>query len=302
MGKSVGRCVSVLLLVVGCAPSPSVPVSSAGSEKAPDRAVKDHKLVGVVREVPAGSRQVVIKHEAIPGFMGAMTMPFTLDDEDLLAELHPGDEVEGLLRVATVGDEVRSYALRDLRVTRPATAEAPPPRTRTLLSTGALVPDFAMTTQEGQHQRLSDLRGRWVVLTFIYTRCPLPDFCPLMDRKFAELAGRLKLDPEAPEATRLVSLSFDPEYDTPDVLARHAKRNGAVPPLWTFAMATHDELAPVAEGLGLTYAPGEREIAHNLVTAVIGPDGTLVRTLTGREWSPAALARSLREQRTTRSK
>jgi protein SCO1/2 len=265
---------------------------------APSAATRQYPLIGVVRETMKDSGQVMIRHDAIPGFMSAMTMPFHVDDHDLLEEIHAGDEVAGTLEVVTEAGDVRSYRLRDLRVTRPALA-APPPPSVTRLQPGEPVPDVVMTTQEGREQRLSDLRGRWVVLTFIYTRCPLPDFCPLMDRKFNELAGRLKLDPARADSVRLISLSFDPEYDTPEVLSRHARRNGATPPLWTFAVATHEALGPLAEGLGLTYAPGEREIAHNLVTAVIAPDGTLSRVQRGRDWQPAGLLRDLRAEART---
>ena len=155
------------------------------------------------------------------------------------------------------------------------------------------MPDFAVTTQEGRTLRLSDLRGEVVALTFIYTRCPLPDFCPAMDAKFADLARRISAVPGRADRVRLLSVSFDPEHDTPAVLAAHASRRGAVPPLWTFAVASHEELARVAGPLGLTVAPGSREIAHNLRTAVIGPDGRLARLEAGQGWAPADLLRTI---------
>jgi protein SCO1/2 len=92
-----------------------------------------------------------------------------------------------------------------------------------VLEKGDQVPDFAMTTQEGKPLKLSDLRGSVVALTFIYTRCPLPDYCPLMDRKFGELASRIGVIPERAKRIRLISLSFDPEHDTKEVLAKHAQ-------------------------------------------------------------------------------
>ena len=101
------------------------------------------------------------------------------------------------------------------------------------------MPDFTMTSQDGKTVKLSDLRGNVVVLTFIYTRCPLPDFCPLMDRKFSELAQRLSAFPSVPRKVRLISLSFDPEHDTPELLRKHAQVRGAAPPLWSYAVASH---------------------------------------------------------------
>ncbi len=139
---------------------------------------------------------------------------------------------------------------------------------------------------------LSDLRGKVVVLTFIYTRCPLPDFCPLMDRKFAGLAGSIEGVATRADKVRLISLSFDPDHDTPEVLKKHAQIQGARPPLWTFAVATYDELSRIAPRLGLAYGPTGNEIAHNLSTAVIDSEGKLADLRVGsasKAWTTADL-------------
>ncbi len=165
----------------------------------------DYMLKGVVRAVSPETGRVLIRHEKIPGFMDAMTMPFQPADESILGLLHPGDQVEGILHVEKQDGAVRDYQLRDLKVTKPAAPKAltvdvskgkvqlrqQPPR----LQVGEEVPEFVMTGQDGRPIKLSDLRGKVVVLTFIYTRCPMPDFCPLMDRKFSELAQHLALSP-----------------------------------------------------------------------------------------------------------
>jgi protein SCO1/2 len=249
----------------------------AAKAQSPAVSIVHYKVTGVVRRVKPDSGQVVIAHEAIQGFMNAMTMPFTLKDHSLLDDVQPGDQVEGQLRVEKEGKVVKDYELTDLVVTHPA---LPAPKR---LEPGQMVPDFTMTTQEGRTVTLSDLRGDVVVLTFIYTRCPLPDYCPLMDRKFAELAGKLAASPKRASRVRLLSLSFDPEHDTPEVLRKHAEVQGGKPPLWTFAVASHDELAKVAGPLGLTYGPTSTEIIHNLSTAVIDPEGRLARLEVGSE-------------------
>ena len=234
--------------------------------------------------------------------MPAMTMPFDLEGQEVLEELRPGDEVEGTLVVGPLSSE-----LVDLIITRPAlpepvvldnTSGSPSLRPRREpLTPGQRVPDFTVTTQEGRPLSLSGLRGSTVALTFIYTRCPLPEFCPLMDQKFRRLAELVRLLPEARErSVRLLSISFDPEHDTPEVLARHARLRGAEAPLWTFAVASHDELRKVSEPLGLLYGPTPDEIVHNLVTAVIGPDGRLVRLETGGDWTPEELFRTIADQ------
>ena len=165
-----------------------------------------------------------------------------------------------------------------------------------LLAVGEPVPDFTMTNQDGQAVKLSDLRGNVVALTFIYTRCPLPDFCPLMDKKFAELAQGIALYPERARQIRLISLSFDPEHDTPDLLRKHAQVRGATPPLWSYAVASHAELAKIGVPLGLYYQPGDSEIAHNLCTAIIDPSGALARLDIGtkrNDWAIADLLKTI---------
>jgi protein SCO1 len=299
-----------LVLIAGCRREGPKPEAAEPPPKAAEPATTTvtYKLVGVVARVNKDAGQVLIRHEAIPGFMDAMTMPFSIKDRDLLDDLRPGDEVEGPLRVVKRGDEVTDYELTDLAVTKPAPgpsltlslAGGEPkfvPATRPL-EPGQEVPDFAMTTQEGKPLRLSDLRGEVVVLTFIYTRCPLPDFCPLIDRKFAELADRLGNSPRRAEHVRLLSVSFDPEHDTPEVLAKFARVQGAKPPLWTFAVAPHDELAKVAGAVGLSYGPRPDEIIHNLTVAVIDPSGKLARLFVGaaaKTWTAADLIKLVDE-------
>ncbi len=261
-------------------PSPVGPVTTT-----------DYTLKGVVRSVAPETGRVLIAHEKIPGFMNAMTMPFQPADESILGTLHPGDRVEGILHVEKQDGAVRDYQLRDLKVTKPA-----PPRTLSIdvskgkvqlrqqppqLQVGEEVPDFAMMGQDGRPIKLSDLRGKVVVLTFIYTRCPMPDFCPLMDRKFSALAQHLSAFPKRAKDIRLLSVSFDPENDTPEVLTKHAATRGATPPLWSYAVATHEELARIAPRLGLFFGPDGKEIAHNLCTAIIDRRGKLARLEVG---------------------
>jgi len=259
-----------------------------------------------VRHVNPSAGQVTIRHEAIPGFMGAMTMPFTLKDPKLLDDVNVGDEVEGSLRVEREGGEVKDYELTDLAVSRPAPAQGLSLNlsggkpslgaAAQVLKPGDEVPDFTMTGQDGKTFRLSDLRGKVVALTFVYTRCPLPDFCPRMDTKFAEASDRASANAQRAERLRFLSVSFDPEHDTPEVLDRHARARGAKPPLWSFAVAPHDQLSKVARPLGLTYGPGKNEIIHNLILAVIDADGRLARLETGsaaRSWEVSDLLKTM---------
>jgi protein SCO1/2 len=302
----------------GCSRTPDERIvgSQAGQPRHPDRQpppapppvsdVKEYKLKGEIRKIEKESRQVTIHHQAIPGFMEAMTMPFHMEDASVLDDLRPGDEIEATLRVHLDNGQTKDYELQNLTVTKPAlvpplaldlSGSSPQLRARPkLLELGDPVPDFTMTGQDGKPFKLSDLHGRVVVLTFIYTRCPLPDFCPYMDRKFADLAQSLGAFPKRAEAVRLLSVSFDPDYDTPEILRKHAQIRGGTPPLWTFAVATHDELARITRPLGMLYGPGKNEIIHNLCTAVIDKQGRLARLEVGTQrnkWSSADLLKTI---------
>jgi len=287
---------ALLLGVGGCSRGPeSAPAPPAEGPRSPSE--KTYALKGTVRKVDLASGEVTIAHEAVPGFMPAMVMPFTIKDRSSLEDVRAGDEVEGALRVVSEAGSVKDYELADLTVTRPALAEPPPPieaeATARVLKPGDPVPDFSITTQDGATLRLSELKGEVVALTFIYTRCPLPDFCPAVDAKFADLARRISASPGRAGHVRLLSISFDPEHDTPAVLRAHARLRGAKPPLWTFAVASHEELARVGPPLGLRYGPIDGQIEHNLCSALIAPDGTLARLDPGRDWAPADVARAI---------
>jgi protein SCO1 len=312
-------CWSLFILLssaIGCgAAKPAAPASPPNmpaepgallKRPAPGRVVTDYPLKGVVKRVEQELEHVRIAHEAIPGFMDAMEMRFSYPDKTALATLHAGDHVAATLRVVKEGGVVSDYALTGLTVT----ARAPRPPLVLDTSSGKVqlreefkrlvpgdpVPDFTMTLQDGQARKLSELRGKVVVLTFIYTRCPLPDFCPLMDKKFLDLAASVSSSQTRAPTVRLISLSFDPDHDTPEVLTRHAKLRGAMPPLWTYAVASYEELAKIGAPLGLVYAPGKNEIAHNLCTVVVDSQGKMARLEVGKapnRWTTADILKTI---------
>ena len=301
------------LWAVGCGrPEPEVPAPApvpapakevAGlSQPAPPKLDGRHEftLKGVVQAVEPTEGEATIAHEAMPGFMDAMTMPFLLKDKTVLEDVRPGDIVRGPMVVMFKNGNIKDYELTDLTVT----GTVPPPKDGEMvdalnaigrpkpLDVGEVVPDFTVTTQDGATLRLSDLRGKVVALTFIYTRCPLPDFCPAVDAKFAEVARRVGFPAERAEHVELISISFDPEHDTPEVLTRHAKLRGAKPP-WIYAVAGVAELSEIGPLLGLDYYPERDQFAHNLTAAVVGPDGRLARLELGRRWTPADLSKTI---------
>ncbi len=291
-------CFVVVVMAVGCGQEDRGTDTSKAQEdqQAPSNAERDggvrrYLLRGVVERVERESGRVAIRHDEIEGFMPAMTMPFDLAGQEILEELQVGDEVKGSLEVSdTAGTVLRELEITYPALGGPAASDLSSASLETKrLSPGRKVPDFEMTRQDGETFRLSDLRGKVVILTFVYTRCPLPEYCPLLDRKFRSLADRLSGMEARAQGVRLLSVSFDPEHDTPEVLERHARLRGARMPLWSFAVASHDELRKVAEPLGLQYGPTTGEIIHTLSTALIDGEGRLVRLVTGNDWTPEEL-------------
>jgi protein SCO1/2 len=277
----------VLLSVIaaaGCTPAPS------GSD------ATSYPLAGTVVEVDAANRKITIDHEEIPGFMPAMIMPFVVLEKDaaLLEVVSPGDEVTARLVVPD-----SRYWLENLVVVKKGTVDpgAPTRSPTPVLRPGEVVPDVALVNQDGETIRLADYRGRALALTFIFTRCPMPDFCPLMMKNFAAVQGSIVADAGLHARTRLLTVSFDTEYDTPEVLrAFGAPWQKTAPPFthWELARGTEDAIRTLGGALGLDYYEEDRSFAHNLRTAVVDPEGNLVRIFRGNEWTSEELVAELR--------
>jgi protein SCO1/2 len=253
-----------------------------------------YEVKGKVLIVDDIGKAVSIAHEAIPGYMEAMAMSFKLKDERWFNILAPGNRVQATLVVA--GD--RSW-LEDLVVT---SESADTSTTNTALSTepkpGDPVPDFALVNQDGKRISLSKYKGQALVLTFIYTRCPLPDYCPLMTNQFVEIDKAIKQNPSLYPETHLLSISVDPEFDTPKVLRSYGEQyTGDSGPRafkqWEFASGSNDEVKKAANYFGLQYWTEEDQIIHSLRTAIIAPDGKLAKLYNGNEWKPADLLSEL---------
>lgn len=269
------RNISLLLLLFASL------VSACG--RAP--AGRQYEFRGQILDVRAADRMVTIRHDDIKDFMPAMTMPFTVKDAKLLEGKARGDLVKGILLVT----DMDAYVTRLDTVGHAdvvATAAPPPPTSTQLLHPGAEVPNVRLVDSAGRPVEISSLRGSAVALTFIYTRCPLPTFCPLIDRKFGELAKKVRGNDRLRQTVQLLSISFDPEYDTPDVLAAHSKAVGADGTTWKFVTADRKTIDAFAARFGVVLmrdTPGS--ITHNLRTAIVDSQGRLVRIYSGSDWT-----------------
>jgi protein SCO1/2 len=260
----------------------------------------DHRypLHGQVVTVEPSRKLVMVKHDDMKGFMPAMTMPYEVQNANALDGLSPGDLIDATLVVFSNGAYLTGIKKSGTApLERAAEAAAPPPASPRveLLRPGDPVPNARFIDQNGKKRQFGDLKGSPVVMTFIYTKCPLPTFCPLMDRHFASMQQPLKADP-ALASVHLVTVSFDPVTDTPAVLNAHARTLGADPSRWTFLTGDRDEIDRFSArfGMSVSRAPNDpRDITHNLRTAIIDAEGKLVKVYTGNEWTPEEVIRDL---------
>jgi protein SCO1/2 len=256
-------------------------------------------LQGQVLSLEPARKLLTVKHEEIKGFMPAMTMPYEVRDAKLLDGLAPGDLINATLVVVSNGAYLSAIRKVGQAPLEKPPAEAPNPPASAgfeLLKPGEAVPDGAFVDQSGQKRRFSAFRGSPVAMTFIYTKCPLPTFCPLMDRHFAALQTSLKADASL-QAVRLVTISFDPITDTPAVLREHAKRLNADLTRWTFLTGDRDEIDQFAARFGVSISRAmndARDITHNLRTAIIDRDGKIVKVYSGNDWSPEQVLADLK--------
>jgi len=259
---------------------------------------KRYELKGKVVAVDKTDRTATISHQDIAGYMPAMTMPFKIKNDADLEMLAPGDEVTGTLVVDDISSWVEISTISEGGSPLSPTAAVPgEPKP------GDEVPDFALTNQDGKRIHLAQYRGQTLALTFIYTRCPQPDQCTLMSSNFAMIDRELQKQPEVYQKTHLLSISFDPDYDTPKVLrsygASHTERYAdEVFQHWEFATGSSDEVKGIAQFFGMRYyhdtESGQDQVIHSLRTAVISPEGKLVKLYRGNEWKPEEVLSDLR--------
>ena len=267
----------------------SVLVMGCNREPAP----RQYELTGQILAINTARHEVVIKHDNIRNFMPAMTMPFTVKDPALLAGREPGDLVTATLVVGNTSAHLSSltrtgYAKLE---TPPAVSDAP-----RILMPGELVADALLVDQREQARPFSSFKGHRVAITFMFTRCPLPDFCPLMDSHFAAVQKIVQSSADLRDV-RLITMTLDPEFDTPAVLSRHAARLKADPAIWSFVTGEPKAAAQFARQFGIFT---ERDLGtganltHNLRTAVVDADGRIVNVHSGNDWTPADLVADLK--------
>jgi protein SCO1/2 len=255
-----------------------------------------YDLKGKVVAVDAANQRATIAHEEVKGYMPGMTMPFSVPKKSDFEMLVPNAEVTATLVV----DGPHAWLENLFVVVKQETGTPVTTNGVVQAKQGDEVPNFTLLNQDGKHIRLNNYRGKTLLLTFIYTRCPFPDQCTLMSNNFAQIERQLGQDPELYARTHLLSISIDPTYDEPKVLrsygAAHTERyEKETFAHWEFATGTGEQVKEIAQYFGLTYFPEQDQIIHALRTAVIGPDGKIVKLYAGNEWKVDEVLHELRK-------
>lgn len=253
------------------------------------------QVIAFGKNAVAGGTEITLKHEDIPGFMPAMTMAYSLKPGTSTEGIGPGDLV-----TATLVVDGSALWVQDLRKTGHAQLpeEARPIRILDVMAPGDLVPDDPLVDQAGAERRLSAWQGQALAVTFVYTRCPVPDFCPLMDRHFGDLQRAIQGDAALRGRAHLVTVSFDPRHDTAEAIKAHAKARGADPRVWSYLTGDPAAIEHLTSRFGVSVIDehdAPETITHNLRTAVIDPKGRLVKIYDGNEWTVDALLADLRD-------
>lgn len=261
---------------------------------------KSFPIRGRIVSVDAATNEVMLAHEAVPGFMEAMTMPYKLGVPGAIGELHPGDVITARLLVEKDSDgEYHNASLDHIVTVGQAKPDYVPAKQYHVPTVGDAVPDFKLLDQSGKTLQLDGFKGKALLVTFIYTRCPLGDFCPKMSRNFAEIHTALAADKALYAKTDLLSISFDPVYDKPAVLKSYGaaytgKYTQEIFDHWQFAAPSQAELPKVEQYFNVGVTGADASLTHSLSTVLIGPDGKIAAWYPGNGWKPADVVADMR--------
>jgi protein SCO1 len=265
----------VLLLLSACSHQPTA---------------KRYELQGRVVAVDAAARQLTIAHQDVPGLMKGMTMPFIVSKSDnwIFRAIAPGDQIHATLVISDHAE------LQDISFTK-GTGDAGDGTSQLHIpQPGEEVPDFTLTNQDGQAIHVRQFRGKLLLLTFIYTRCPFPDYCPRMSNNFAQVLQRLQQTPTAFAESQLLSISIDPEHDKPAELRSYGERYvGRIDPKfqhWQFASGSPEQVRKAADFFGLAYNVKDGQIVHGLSTVLVDKGGKVLKVYSGNYWKPEDVA------------
>ena len=287
MGKILlTACVAVAL--VGC-----------GHSTNSDERADHYDTRGVVRGFSPDQSAIEIQHENIPGFMPSMTMPFVARDRKQIADLKPGDAISFRLAVTNKDfwiENVKKIRREDVDVADSKQTPSTSTGGDTRIKEGDPMPPFKLTDQNGERISLDTFRGQPFVLTFVFTRCAVPNFCPRMSNNFEELQAAIKTGTGTLATTRLLSITLDPNYDTPKILSDYAAFHHADPKVWFFATGDGKDVDSLTRAFSIYRENEGGTIIHGLATALINRSGEIDRIWRGNAWTPAEVIEAIEPQ------
>ena len=266
----------VLLLAVGCSHHP---------------AAKRYELDGRVVAVDRNAHTLTVAHHDVAGLMKGMTMPFEVGNDSswVFQAIAPGDQIHATLVLSDHAE------LQNVTFTKQSGNAGDTSLTPTHIpEPGEEVPDVTLVNQNGRRITLRQFRGQPLLLTFIYTRCPFPDYCLRMSSDFQQVLGELHKDPVVFAHSQLLSISIDPENDKPAALRNYgASYVAGIDPAfhhWQFATGSPKDVRKAADFFGLAYNQKDGQIVHSLSTVLIGKDGKVLKVYFGNNWKPEDVA------------
>jgi protein SCO1 len=255
---------------------------------------RHYPLTGQVISKDPATHTLVVDHDDIPGFMAAMTMPYPVAEGTDLSAVEAGDKI----RARVVVESNQKYWLDQITVVD-STQRGTMVKQGKELSPGEDIPDVNLVNQDGKTVHLSDFRGKALLLTFVYTRCPVATMCPLTSSLFAAVNRELAKNRQEYGRTQLLTISLDPKYDTPAVLRKYGlaylSDDAKGFDHWQFTAPTPENLRQLANAFGLIYIEQDNQISHSVCTVLIKPDGKLAREWTNNEWKAADAVAAMRQ-------
>jgi protein SCO1/2 len=279
--------ISVAILLPGC-----------GRKATSTEHARHYDTRGFVQGFSPDRQTIEIQHEDVPGFMPSMTMSFSVRNRNEIADLKIGEAISFRMTVTDkelLVDQVKAISAKEVRVARQTAAPIPTSSDGKRLREGDTIPSFSVINQEGKPMTLEKFRGQPFVLTFIFTRCPIAKFCPLMSNNFAELQQAIKNGGGKLARTRLLSITLDPAFDTPEILKQYSANLKADPAIWTFATGEPKEVDPLIEAFSVYRQTEGGTISHGLATALISSEGTIKKIWRGNGWLPSEVTTQIEQ-------
>jgi len=276
----------ILILELSCGRSAEVPAASTKSAAGKSNQVFEVK--GVIKELKPDGKTAEIRHEAITNYMPAMVMSFEAKEPKELVGLKAGDQVK--FRMTVTEDDFWIDQIQKLTVGNPNQLPSKAgvfhfSRDLEPLQVGDALPEYHFTNELGQAVSTGQFKGEAVGITFIFTRCPLPNFCPKMTSNFQDVQKKLLGMDNGPRNWHLLTISFDPEFDSPEILKAYAERYKADPKHWNFLTGDISEISTISEQFGQMFWKDEGALNHNLRTAVIDASGKVQKVFQGNNWT-----------------